>query len=69
MSSKNSKISLFSNIIKSVPVSQLPDQDKGFNKISIESIKYEKNKQNKQNKEIKFLDQILNKQFLKEYFK
>ena len=66
MSSKNSKISLFSNIIKSVPVSQLPDQDKSFNKISIESIKYEKNKQNK---EIKFLDQILNKQFLKEYFK
>tara|TARA_X000000368_G_C22854848_1_gene633839 strand:- start:625 stop:825 length:201 start_codon:yes stop_codon:yes gene_type:complete len=66
MSSKNSKISLFSNIIKSIPVSQLPDQDKSFTKISIKNVKYEKNKQKK---DIKFLDQILNKEFLNEYFK
>lgn len=65
MSSKNSKTSLFSNIIKSVDISQLPEQKKSYNKISIKSVKYKKNKQKN---EIKFLDQILSKQFLNNYF-
>lgn len=60
----NSKNILFSNIVKSVNVSQLPDQEKNFSKISIKSNKFEKNKQNSQ-----YLDHILNKSFLKEYFK
>ena len=68
MSSKNSKTSLFSNIIKSVDISQLPEQKKIYNKISIKSIKYKKNKKNKKKNEIKFLDQILSKQFLNNYF-
>jgi hypothetical protein len=63
--SKNIKNSLFSNIIKSVPVSQLPDQKKKFNKISIKSKKYEKSNK----KDIQYLDHILNKSFLNEYFK
>jgi len=63
--SKNSKTSLFSNI-KSVDISQLPEQKKSYNKISIKSVKYKINKQKKDNN---FLDQILSKQFLINYFK
>lgn len=61
----NGKNSLFSNIVKSVSVSQLPDQEKKFNKISIKSKKNEKNN----NKNSQYLDHILSKSFLKEYFK
>tara|TARA_B110000444_G_scaffold221639_1_gene223120 strand:+ start:509 stop:700 length:192 start_codon:yes stop_codon:yes gene_type:complete len=60
----NSKNSLFSNIIKSVNVSQLPEQKK-FNKISIKSKKIEK----KEKQENKYLDHILNNSFLIDYFK
>tara|TARA_Y100000816_G_C25826937_1_gene432568 strand:+ start:285 stop:488 length:204 start_codon:yes stop_codon:yes gene_type:complete len=66
MSSKNSKTSVFSNIIKSVNVSQLPEQSKSYNKISIKSVKYERNNKKK---DIPYLDQLLNKSFLNEYFK
>jgi len=60
----NSKNSLFSNIIKSVNVSQLPEQEKKFNKISIKSKKI-----GKKEKESKYLDHILNNSFLIDYFK
>ena len=61
----NSKNSLFSNIIKSVNVSQLPEQEKKFNKISIKNKKIEK----KEKQENKYLDHILNNSFLIDYFK
>ena len=64
----NSKNSLFSNINKSINVSQLPEQEKKFNKIYIKSKKFEK-KEKKEKKENKHLDHILSKSFLTNYFK
>jgi len=61
----NSKNLLFSNIIKSVDVSQLPEQEKKFNKISIKT----KKKKKEEKKEIKYLDHILSNSFLIGYFK
>ena len=60
----NSKNSLFSNINKSINVSQLPEKEKKFNKIYIKSKKFEKKE-----KENKHLDHILSKSFLTNYFK